>query len=71
VLSEAGFAVESLRFLNRVGALGWWFNSRVLRRRVLPRGQLAAFKWLLPLLQFEQRHPPGFGLSLLALARRT
>jgi glycosyltransferase involved in cell wall biosynthesis len=70
LLAEAGFTVESLRFLNRVGALGWWLNSRVLRRRVLPRGQLAAFKWLLPLLRFEQRHPPGFGLSLLALARR-
>ena len=69
-LAEAGFTVESLRFLNRVGALGWWVNSRLLRRRVLPRGQLAAFKWLLPLLRFEQRHPPGFGLSLLALARR-
>jgi hypothetical protein len=38
---------------------------------VLPRGQLKAFKWLLPLLKLEQDHPPGFGLSLLALARRT
>ncbi|HEV3484771.1 MAG TPA: methyltransferase domain-containing protein, partial [Vicinamibacterales bacterium] len=71
VLTEAGFTVESMRFLNRVGALGWWFNSRVLRRKVLPRGQLAAFKWLLPLLKFEENHPPGFGLSLLALARRS
>jgi glycosyltransferase involved in cell wall biosynthesis len=70
VLSEAGFTIESMRFLNRVGALGWWVNSRVLRRRVLPRGQLKAFKWLLPLLKFEASHPPRFGLSLLALARR-
>jgi 2-polyprenyl-3-methyl-5-hydroxy-6-metoxy-1,4-benzoquinol methylase len=70
-LTAAGFTVERLEFLNRFGALGWWLNSRVLRRRVLPRGQLAAFKWLLPLLRLEERHPPGFGLSLLALARRT
>ena len=70
MLADAGFTVETMRFLNRVGALGWWFNSRVLRRRVLPRGQLALFKWILPFLRLEQRRPPGFGLSLLALARR-
>jgi glycosyltransferase involved in cell wall biosynthesis len=70
LLEEAGFDVETLRYVNRPGVLGWWLNSRVLKRRVLPRMQLAAFRWILPLLRLEERHAPGFGMSLLALARR-
>jgi SAM-dependent methyltransferase len=70
LLSETGFAVETLQFVNRIGVFGWWFSSRVLKRKVLPRGQLATFRLLMPLLRLENRHPPSFGLSLLALARR-
>ena len=69
-VADAGFAVEETRYLNRPGAIGWWLNSRVLKRRILPRGQLAAFRWVHPLLRWEERHPPGFGLSLLVLARK-
>jgi hypothetical protein len=49
---------------------GWWLNGRVLRRRVLPRGQLLAFKLLMPLLKREEERPPTSGLSLLAIARK-
>jgi glycosyltransferase involved in cell wall biosynthesis len=69
-VSDAGFAVESIRFLNRPAVFGWWLSSRVLRRRVMPKGQLRAFKWVMPLLKLEERRAPGFGLSLLVLARR-
>ncbi len=69
-LEASGFVVDELRFLNRPGVLGWWLNSKVLKRRVLPKGQLAAFKWLLPLLKLEEKTPPSFGMSLLALARK-
>ena len=31
---------------------------------------LAAFKLIMPLLKYEEKHPPRFGLSLLALAKR-
>jgi glycosyltransferase involved in cell wall biosynthesis len=70
LVADAGFEVEDIRFLNRPGVFGWWLNSRVLKRKVLPKAQLAAFSWLKPLLKMEERHPPGFGLSLLVLARR-
>ena len=67
---SAGFVVEDLRFLNRPGVFGWWVNGRVLRRRVLPRGQLSLFKLVLPLLKSEETSPPDWGLSLLAIARK-
>ncbi len=70
VVSEASLQVETLRFLNRPAVLGWWLNSRVLKRRVLPKSQLTAFRWIMPMLKLEERSEPGFGLSLLVLARR-
>jgi hypothetical protein len=69
-IREAGFELEDLRFVNRPGIFGWWLNGRLLRRRVLPRGQLLAFKLLMPLLKREEVEPPSSGLSLLAIARK-
>ena len=42
LVTECGFDVREIRFLNRPGVFGWWLNSRVLRRTVLPKGQLTA-----------------------------
>ena len=70
LVRECGFEIDEVRFLNRPGVAGWWLNSRVLRRHVLPKGQLSAFKWLMPLLRLEERRPPSFGMSLLVLARK-
>ena len=67
---EAGFGLDDLRFVNRPGILGWWLNGKVLRRRVLPRGQLAAFKLLMPILKREEKRPPKKGLSLIAIATK-
>ena len=69
-IRDAGFALEDCRFLNRPGVFGWYVNGRVLRRRVLPRGQLSLFKLVLPLLRSEETNPPSWGLSLLAIARK-
>jgi hypothetical protein len=70
LVSDAGFRIKTLRYLNRPGVLGWWLNSRVLKRTVLPRQQVRAFRLLLPLLRLEERSAPRFGMSLLVLARK-
>jgi glycosyltransferase involved in cell wall biosynthesis len=69
-VTAAGFQIEELRYLNRPAVVGWWLSSRVLKRRVMPKSQLAAFKWIMPVLKLEEKRAPGFGLSLLVLARR-
>ncbi len=66
----AGFSIDDCRFLNRPGIFGWYVNGKILRRRVLPSGQLAAFRLLLPLLRREETNPPSVGMSLLAIARK-
>lgn len=70
LLKQAGFETDDLRFVNRLAVFGWWLSSRVLKRKVLPKDQLAVFKIMMPLLKLEEKRPPSFGLSLLALARR-
>jgi glycosyltransferase involved in cell wall biosynthesis len=69
-LAAAGFEIEECRFVNRPGVLGWYLNGKILRRRILPRAQLAAFKLMLPLLRREEKNPPSYGMSLLAISRR-
>jgi len=69
-LSAAGFALEDCRFVNRLGVFGWYVNGKILRRRVLPRGQLRAFSLLMPFLRREVEAPPTFGMSLLAVAQK-
>ena len=70
LVEAAGFEIERVRYLNMVAVPGWWLNSRVLRRRLLPGNQLRAFRWLMPLLRIERRIEPPFGLSLLVIGRK-
>jgi len=69
-LERAAFTIEDCRFLNRPGVIGWYVNGKILKRRVLPRGQLRLFTLLLPLVKREANSPPPYGMSLLAIARR-
>ena len=70
LVTAAGFEIEKIRYLNRPGVFGWWLNSRLLKRKVLPKQQLAAFRWLLPILKLEENSEPSFGMSLLVLGRK-
>ena len=69
-LEAAGFRVEHAGFLNLLGAIGWFVNGRVLRRKMLPKNQLKLFDLLVPLLKIERRLKIPFGLSLLAVGRK-
>jgi 2-polyprenyl-3-methyl-5-hydroxy-6-metoxy-1,4-benzoquinol methylase len=69
-LAAAGFRVEDCRFVNRPGVVGWYVNGRILRRRILPKGQLRAFQLAMPFLRREEKNPPPYGMSLLAIASK-
>ena len=70
-LEEASFHVESMQFFNRMGVVGWYVNSVILRRTRVPSLQLHLQNLLVPLLRAEAALPLPFGLSLVAVARRT
>jgi SAM-dependent methyltransferase len=69
-LEEAGFRVEHTAFFNRIGVLGWYLNSVLLRRSRVPAFQLRLQNLLVPFLRAEAVLPLPFGLSLIAVARR-
>ncbi len=70
-LERAGLEIEELRYCNFVGMFGWWFYSRIIRRKVLPAFQVRVFDLLVPILsRIEGVVPPPIGQSLLAVARK-
>ncbi len=69
-LEAAGFTVEHISTFNLIGAVGWYVNARLLRRRALPGFQARVHDLLVPALRLEDHFRPPTGLSLLAVARR-
>jgi SAM-dependent methyltransferase len=69
-LMRVGFEVEKLRYVNPVGAIGWFLRVRLRSSSVWPSGSFAAFDRLVPLLRPLDRVRFPFGLSLWAVARR-
>lgn len=71
-MTQAGFAVTQLRYMNALGTLGWFVNGRILRQAVPPSGQLKLFNLIMPLVEaVESRVEPPIGLSLLAVGQRS
>jgi SAM-dependent methyltransferase len=70
-LTQAGFKPILLRYINPLGALGWFINGRILHQRVPPIGQLRLFNYLTPLLvEIESRIQSPFGLSILSISEK-
>ncbi len=69
-LVAAGFRLEHLRYHNTIGALGWWFHGKVLRRKALTGGAIRGFDWTMPLLRLLERIESRFSLSVLAVGRK-
>lgn len=68
---SSGFKVRELKYINWFGATGWFINSKVLRRKILPSRQLGFFAFLSrPFLFFERYISPPFGLSVLIVGEK-
>lgn len=70
LLEQTGFAVQTARYVNPLGALGWLVSGRVLGRGQIPTGPLRLYDSLVPVLRALDRLPLPFGLSVWAVARR-
>jgi SAM-dependent methyltransferase len=67
---RAGFRVEETRFLNLLGLPGWYLNSCLLKRKIVPGLQARLNDCLVPLLRFERYFTLPWGMSLLAVGRK-
>ena len=70
LVKKSGFHVEKSFHFNLLGALGWWINGCLLRRKILPGGQLKVFNLMTSLLRAENWITPPFGLSLVVIGRK-
>jgi SAM-dependent methyltransferase len=71
LVQRAGLDCMIQKYINALGALGWWANGRLRRQDTPPAGQLQLFNRVVPALRrIERTVPPPFGISLLTVARR-
>lgn len=71
LLEQVGFHIERRFYLNLFGVFGWWLNGRVLKRRLLPRGQLGVYERLAPLFRnIEEGLGRRWGLSVVFVAQK-
>jgi 2-polyprenyl-3-methyl-5-hydroxy-6-metoxy-1,4-benzoquinol methylase len=69
-LHRAGFEIETLRYVNPVGALGWLVRMTPRNSSEWPSRSFSAFDRIVPLVRPLDRLKLPFGLSVWAVARR-
>jgi SAM-dependent methyltransferase len=69
-LERHAFSVTDIRYVNPVGAIGWFVSGRLLGRAQIPQGPLKLYDSLVPALRALDRVHLPFGLSVWAVARR-
>lgn len=69
LLRELDYTVERIFFLNLFGIVGWWLNAKILKRTLLPEGQLALYEKLVPAFRaVETVTGYRMGQSVIAVA---
>lgn len=70
-LTKANFTVVHIRYLNVLGLFGWYINGKILKKKIVPKNQLAIFdKVAIPILYFEKYLKLPLGLSVFAVAQK-
>ncbi|MDT7540269.1 MAG: hypothetical protein QOE33_173 [Acidobacteriota bacterium] len=72
-MHAAGFEIEAAFYMNVVGMAGWFWNNRIRRTSEENPAQIAVFdRFVAPWAErIERTLPPPFGLSLIAIGRKT
>ena len=70
-LKRSHFHICSLEYFNFFGIFGWFVNGTLLRRSLLPAGQVRKFNQFVPLMvQMERWVPTVIGQSLIAIGEK-
>ena len=70
LLGAAGFEIQKLYQVNKIGALSWWFFGKVLGRKRIHRVGLKLFDKTVWFWRRVDGLLPWSGLSLVAVAKR-
>lgn len=70
-LGNNGFEVETIYYYNFFSAIGWFLNSRILNKKIIPYLQIIFLDKLIPLFEkIEKKVKIPFGLSLIAICKK-
>ena len=70
-LKLAGFKTVRSRYINVPGAVGWYINYTLLKKRLFAKGTFALYNKLVPLFKLTEsiiKFP--FGMSVIAIAQK-
>ncbi len=70
ILEKAGFGLERIHQLNKIGALAWWLSGRLMGQRHINKVALKLFDKTVWFWRRVDRLLPWRGLSLVAVARK-
>ncbi|MFH0807434.1 MAG: SAM-dependent methyltransferase, partial [Elusimicrobiota bacterium] len=69
-LRKECFSVEKTEFMNFLGAVGWFLNFKILKRKRMPKISILFFDKLIPLIALSEKYIKfPFSLSLLCVAK--
>ena len=70
-MTTNGFRVLGCRYLNLLGVLGWWWNGKVLKKPIVPKGQILIYDQILRVMApIEKWLPKPLGLSLFCAGEK-
>ncbi|RJQ33533.1 MAG: methyltransferase domain-containing protein [Actinobacteria bacterium] len=71
-LIDRGFSIHRIKYFNIVGMAGWFWNNRIIKRKVESYGQVKLYdKAIVPIQRrFESIFPFITGLSLVCIAKK-
>ena len=69
-LNQIGFHIDRVEYFNCLGVVGWYLNSKILRRKSFPIVQFKMFDFMIPLLKYERLFQLKKGLSLIIVASK-
>ncbi len=70
-LEDAGFEVVNSRYFNFIAILGWFFSGHILRKRIIPSGQMRFYDALVPAWKILDYLTSGFaGISVIQIGRK-
>lgn len=71
MMKSLGFEIINVRSLNFLGALGWWYSSKLRNKSIVEEGKVKIFNIIAPLvLPLENIVEPPFGTSVLIIAQK-
>jgi SAM-dependent methyltransferase len=68
IMEEGGFTVLNSRYFNFIGIFGWWLSGSVLKKKMIPEGQMAIYNRLVPVFRMIDIFMPKIaGLSVISV----